>query len=446
MWPAARMMLVLACAIVLLFAPLCALTKSEEHREKHVVVTYQGIGEDHAKAIARTIETAREECATVYGFDMPNIVRVNVTVHPQQAVRLFNDGVDTLSLTIRSEADLRKPTSSGVYHIYGLCHELSHLAMYRPIKDHSWLSTGGAEGWAHYLGSELVDKVYAHEGPMLWPDRYDYRADGMRRLKAQFEQSSSSDTIRGAQRWHEFVELIGAKKTPGVFQAWGETKIDPADPAKDLKTSLAKVVSDRQLDSWWERAEGTLLVKRPNSTYPLKRLKPNQLIGASRELAFDDDKPAGKSSIAGGGHAVRFRVSDDSWYVTKIEVHGSRYGARTPPKEKFRLWLCDAKFNSIASYEFDYGQFELAKPNWVALTTEPTNVPAEFIVCVGFNPAATKGVFVSHDGKRDGESLTGLPGKEPANFARGDWLIRVHVDQSKDVDALAPMVPKQIVA
>jgi hypothetical protein len=56
---------------------------------------------------------------------------------------------------------------------------------------------------------------------------------------------------------------------------------------------------------------------------------------------------------------------------------------------------------------------------------------------VSFNPAATKGVFVHYDAKSDGRSLTGLPGAAPRSFPRGDWLIRVHIDQPKEADALS---------
>ena len=65
------------------------------------------------------------------------------------------------------------------------------------------------------------------------------------------------------------------------------------------------------------------------------------------------------------------------------------------------------------------------------LPVPPTLVPAKFIVCAGFNPTASKGVFVHYDGAGGGESLSGLPGEDAAPFAKGDWMIRAAVDQSK---------------
>jgi RNA polymerase sigma-70 factor (ECF subfamily) len=67
----------------------------------------------------------------------------------------------------------------------------------------------------------------------------------------------------------------------------------------------------------------------------------------------------------------------------------------------------------------------------VTLPVKPTSVPSEFILCVGFNPTATRGVFVHHDKEGSGNSLTGLPGEPGSDFTKGDWLIRASVDVLK---------------
>ena len=56
-------------------------------------------------------------------------------------------------------------------------------------------------------------------------------------------------------------------------------------------------------------------------------------------------------------------------------------------------------------------------------------MPPKFIVCFGFNPHQTKGVYVSDDAKNSENSLIGVPGKgEPRAFAQGDWMIRCKVE------------------
>jgi hypothetical protein len=149
-----------------------------------------------------------------------------------------------------------------------------------------------------------------------------------------------------------------------------------------------------------------------------------------RELSHDNGKAADKSSIAGGGHAVRFKVDDDSMRVTSVSLHGSRYGYPQPPKENFNVWICDAQFKPIATFHFPYGSYAKGDSVWKSFRIRPTPVPREFIVCFGFNPGPTKGVHVSHDDQKGETSLVGIPGEgQPEPFAKGNWLIRCKVEK-----------------
>ena len=180
----------------LLTSFLHGVAAEETCRVGHVVVSYTGISKEYAESIARTAAAARDIAVEQFAFDMPETITISCEVGP--GVRLFNDGQDRMSLTVRSEKDLRRPSAGGMFVIYGICHEIGHLAMYRLIRDHTWMSTEGAEGWAHYLGSRLVDGVHAREGADLWPDAYDYLADGTKPLQKQIDSSDPSPTARGA--------------------------------------------------------------------------------------------------------------------------------------------------------------------------------------------------------------------------------------------------------
>lgn len=150
--------------------------------------------------------------------------------------------------------------------------------------------------------------------------------------------------------------------------------------------------------------------------------------GKPGELSNDSGTMAGKMSIAGGGHVVKFKVEGDSWKVTSVSLHGSRYGMPQPPKEDFNVWICDAQFKPIATFHFPYSSFKRADPVWKSFRIRPTSVPEDFIVCFGFNPEATKGVYVSHDGKASETSMIGVPGAgDPKPFAKGNWMIRCKV-------------------
>ncbi len=409
------------------------------YRTDHAVVRYSGVDEPYMKALAETAAAARTAAAEKFHFNMPETIQIQVTVDPKQKVRLFNDGKDRFVLTLKSKRNLRKPSESGIFHIYGICHEIGHLAMYRLIRDHSWFTMEAAEGWAHYLGSRLVDEVYAKKKETLWPDSYNYLDDGMKRLKAQLAKPDLRGTAMGALLWSQLNEIVGDKGMALIFQAWSKTKIDPTDPGAAARKTLLAVGAHPRLEAWWNQAEPVLIFKRPKSGFPLRQVDRKALAGSPMELALDDGVQAGKTSIAGGGHAVRFAVPGDGWYLTTVRIYGSRYGYPRPPQEDFHIWLCDTEMNVIVDMPQPYGRFQRGNPRWVNLRVDPTNVPSDFIVCAGFNPTGTKGVFMGYDQEGSGNSLVGLPGKSGKSFSKGDWLIRVEVDQLETADALKPL-------
>ncbi len=153
------------------------------------------------------------------------------------------------------------------------------------------------------------------------------------------------------------------------------------------------------------------------------------------ELKHDDNTSAGKRSIAGSGHLVRFAAPQGEWNLTSVRIFGSRYGYPQTPKY-FKLWVCDADLKPIAEFEYPYAKFERGDPQWVDFKTKPTVVSKEFYLCVGFNPQQTSGVYVHYDGEASGSSAVGLPeGDEPKEFQDGDWLIRPTLSPAETKDA-----------
>jgi RNA polymerase sigma factor (sigma-70 family) len=169
----------------------------------------------------------------------------------------------------------------------------------------------------------------------------------------------------------------------------------------------------------------------PRPDLVVLQTKSDRSDGQARELALDDGTMKGKRSIAGGGHAVRFEAPGEGWTLTAVKVHGSRYGYPRPPQEDFKVFLCDEKFQPIAEFAFPYSKFERGEPKWVTLEVKPTQLPKTFILGVDFDPAQTKGVYVSHDKEGSGRSFVGLPKEEPRPFKQGDWLIRAKVAPGK---------------
>ena len=415
----------------------CTASAEELYRDDHVLVHYSGVDADQVKAIGNILTATRRIAVDRFGFDMPETITVTIDCGPGNKVRLFTDGQDRLNLSLKSSEQLRPPAQSGIFNLYGLCHEVGHMAMYRAITRHGWLNTAGAEGWAHYIGSEIVDGVYDTLGESAWCYPYDYKQDGTARLDSQLAQADPSEIVRAAGMWRELAGILGKEKVAALFKAWGEAEIDPTDPGAKLRSILLDVQNDEQVSDWWNRAEPLMIQAQPRSGFEPRTAKPTELMRKPVDLALDDGKATDKRSIAGGGHAVTFEAPGPGWYVTQVRIFGSRYGHPRPPAEDFSVWLCDEQGQVIREFKFPYSSFQRGNPQWVMLRTEPTEVPVKFTICAGFNPTGTKGVFVYHDAEADGgESRTGLPGQLGDPMSQGDWLIRVAIDQRDDADAL----------
>jgi hypothetical protein len=203
--------------------------------------------------------------------------------------------------------------------------------------------------------------------------------------------------------------------------------LDTADPSPAVRAALLADSKDPKLSDWWRRAEPVLIQKRPRSTFAATKPATAPAAMKTKELARDDGRTAGRKSMAGNGHVVVFDAPAEGMLLTAVRIYGSRYGRPQPPAEDFHVWLCDADGKEIKDFPFPYKSFTRDTVRWVTLDTEPTEVPRRFMICVGFNPTQTKGVFVHHDPHPDGDSRTGLPGAINDAFAGGDWMIRAIV-------------------
>ena len=414
-----------------------ALAAGNTAHAPNVQVNYTGIDPKQADAVAQTLSAARQIYVRDFGFEMPETIVCTVTCGPKETTRLYTDGNDRVFLSLPSKDKLAKPSVAGVNNLYGLCHELGHVAMYRILKDRDWMTGAGAEGWAHFTGSVVVDEVYKAKGEKLWPDPYDYRADGTARLAAQLKAATPSDIVRGAGQWQALDGIIGRKSFPELFAAWQAAKIDPARP-ESLLPVLTKLHPEKKaaLEAWWKSAGPVLTEKREASAFVKAELPPDRLSGKPVTLAGDDGTADGKKSIAGGGHARKFAAPGEEWYLRSVSVHGARYGPPKAPDTQFDVVLCDAEMKPVATWKKPYAAFARGKADWVRLDVSPTRVPRDFTVCVVFRPTAGSGIFMDYDSSQKGDSTTTVPGKAGPAFADGSWMIRVELDRAKAADAL----------
>jgi hypothetical protein len=147
----------------------------------------------------------------------------------------------------------------------------------------------------------------------------------------------------------------------------------------------------------------------------------------STRLSYNDGSAEGKKSLAGSGELMAFTLPDESAKVAAIRIHGSRYGAQPPPKERFTIYFLNQDLSkTVATKTAPYAAFKRGSEKWVAIKfPEPLAVPKEFWVALDFHAERTKGVYVSIDSSTDGtHSRVGLPGMESKELnVDGDWMI-----------------------
>jgi len=143
-------------------------------------------------------------------------------------------------------------------------------------------------------------------------------------------------------------------------------------------------------------------------------------------LKYDDGTMEGKRSIAGSGHAVLFSKPDGEWYLTKAQIYGSRYGYPQAPRENFKIYVCDSDMNVMDEVEAPYSRFQRGVWRWVFVDIPRIEVPDEFYICVSFNPAQTKGVYVGFDENiTESHSKNALPSSHLEDVSgKFDWMIR----------------------
>src|SRR5215469_9641493 len=251
---------------VLLAQFLLAVASAEQLTIPHVVVDYTGIEASDARALAETIVAARRAFVEDFGFDMPETITLDVKVEADQNVSLWTDGGSRAFLRLRSREQLlaRPVPGVGFYSLYGMCHELGHMAMYR-IHPFDSLSKAAQEGWAHYAGSVVVDRVFDWKGEALWPTPYDYREDGMSRL----QRGLAANHDREAGKWLELETIVGRKGFCDVFRRWAKADPDLMHPSESLLTALETGAGSqaKPLRDWWASAAPLLL--RPVQVSPI---------------------------------------------------------------------------------------------------------------------------------------------------------------------------------
>ena len=402
-----------------------------------VAVTTEGLDAAYAEAFAAILVEARREYRDVLGLSLPETISLQARRDPAGQLRLWTDGDSQLFLTVTSEDQLAPPARSGVFNVYGMCHELGHIVMYRGMRDLVGLPEGVGEGWAHYAGSVVVEAVAGRLGDTIWPQPYDVVAtDGIARLTRQTADKDWDEldpAARAAKVFYRAEQLHG-RETVGscLAQALSERPTGRELMPRFVE-ALRRTAGDPAAGDWIPESVLTSAVK-----WQVQERRPaadffSDLNARADDtgmlLFYDDGTSDGKRSTAGSGHAVLFQAPEGSWLLDAVHVFGARYGTPQPPDEDFVVYLCDEDFQPLQEFARPYALFDRGDLHWVTVDLGPTPVPRTFYLCISFNPTATKGVYMAYDDSvARSHSRAALPYSHVSDVkGTFDWMIRAHL-------------------
>lgn len=187
-----------------------------------VTVRYARFDKAYAVALGRILQEALN-VYEAHGFKMPQKVSLEAQIDPA-GTQLWTDGASHLFLRLKSKELLAPASRTGVFNIYGMCHELGHIAMYRSLSSLMGLPQGVAEGWADYAGKVVVTEVASRLGKSIWPEYYDVaEVEGIGRLKRDAAQAKSWDklnpTLRAGLVFYRLETEYGRDKLAAAMTA-----------------------------------------------------------------------------------------------------------------------------------------------------------------------------------------------------------------------------------
>ena len=405
-----------------------------------VTVRYARFDRKYAEAFGKILL----EGLTVHeslGFKMPRNIELEAQIDPS-GTQLWTDGESQMFLHLQSREALAPASRTGVFNLYGMCHELGHIAMYRNLKSLMGLPPGVGEGWAHYAGSIVVTEVAAKLGKSIWPEYYDIAAvEGIGRLQKESQSAKPWDkmdpTTRAALVFYRIEIESGREKLAVAMSAALAERPAGKDLMPLVLAKLRQATSNPTAADWIPES-----VLVPRVEWMTKEPKPGEDFFADQKqeqdlegywLFYDDGTMEGKQSMTGSAETMLFRLPEGSWQLTGIKVFGARYGADEPPQEDISIYICDEDYELLHEVQIPYSHFERGEEKWHSVSFAPVNVTKTLYLGMDFHATATKGVYVGMDkGARRSHSRIALPYAHIDDLReRADWMIRPHLSPKK---------------
>jgi hypothetical protein len=405
-----------------------------------VTVSYARFEEKYAKALGRILEEALKVYES-HGFKMPQKATLEAEIDPS-ATQLWTDGESHMYLHLKSRELLAPASRTGVFNIYGMCHELGHIAMYRNLESLMGLPQGVGEGWADYAGKVVVTEVAVRLGKAIWPEYYDIaEVEGIGRLKRESAQAKPWDkmdpTSRASLVFYRIETECGRDKLAAAMTAALAERPTGKALMPLMLAKLRAATSNPTAGDW---VPESVLV--PHVEWQTKECHPGDDFFEDQKVEKDGDglwlfygggAMADKLSMSGSAQTVLFRLPGGAWQLDGIKLFGARYGMDEPPKEDISLYICDEAFDFLREVKVPYSSFEMGGEKWQTVSFPPAEAPRTFYLGVDFHATAEKGVYVGMDKSvKRSHSRLAMPYDQVSDMrTTADWMIRVHVRPNK---------------
>ncbi|MFA5316338.1 MAG: hypothetical protein WC369_02835 [Dehalococcoidales bacterium] len=216
-------------------------------RKGSITVIAKGLDDSYMDAFVGIADMACRGYSKVFGLGFPAQVFIVAERDPKNPNMLNTDGTKTVYFTFRGDKDLLSPRESGFLHIFGISHELGHIAFSRSFAEGFTLKDDMAgavyQAWADYSAAKrIIPFIHGSCNYCPWPHPYDFLAEeGPRHLSAFLR-------AKGIAPWTKtYIKLFDAvDKTKGprelgkLVKKYGRELMSDPENFVDRLKKLAK--------------------------------------------------------------------------------------------------------------------------------------------------------------------------------------------------------------
>lgn len=232
---------------------------------EHFQANYEAETEKYVLASLEVLELARN-LAIDAGYDLPDKLQFSVIRSERNVLYFDRKKLNGITWEYNSLENLLPPAESRKKNVYGLCHEIGHLSMYRITNNkNNWMSYDYRESWADFFGNFLIDSVFQYLGTDFWPEPHDYsESAGMDFFLQRIENDNPKlqSFNKSALFWYELNLKLGFRNIPGFFEEIKKKRVRNPDAKQKFLDVLEEYIGEDDLPTWFNEYADYLILDK----------------------------------------------------------------------------------------------------------------------------------------------------------------------------------------